>query len=94
MLAEFLRSKGDLLLAAIPDSAPEAEGWLQQALEVARELGARMMELRAAISLSRLWRDQGKADEGRRLRQPDPGRSARMNSTKHVGRVEGGQLRS
>ena len=67
MLPEFLRLKGNLLLAINPDHAPEAGDWLQQAVEVAQELGARMLELRAAISLSRLWRDQGKAEQGRRV---------------------------
>ena len=67
MLPEFLRVKGDLLLAVAPDNAPEAEGWLQQALEVARELDARMLELRVAISLSRLWRAQGRAERSRQV---------------------------
>ena len=45
----------------------EAEPWFQQALEIARERQARMLELRAAMSLSRLWREQGKAEHGRQL---------------------------
>ncbi len=67
MLPEFLRLKGDLLLAITPENAAEAESWFQQALEVAQELEARMLELRAAISLSRLWQAQGKAEQGRRV---------------------------
>lgn len=64
---EFCRLKGDLLLALTPDNAAEAELWFQQALEVAREVQARMLELRTALSLCRLWRDQGKAEQGQRL---------------------------
>ena len=67
MLPEFLRLKGELLLAVTPENAAEAGSWFQQALDVAQELGARMLELRAAISLCRLWRDQGKAEQGRRV---------------------------
>lgn len=61
------RLKGDLLLALSPENPAEAEAWFQQALEVAQERQARMMELRAAMSLSRLWRHQGKPEQGRRL---------------------------
>ncbi len=67
MLPEFVRLKGDLLLAMNPGNAAEAGVWLHQALGVAQELGAAMLELRAAISLFRLYRDQGKAEEGRQL---------------------------
>ena len=65
--SESCRLKGDLLLALSPENPTEAEPWFQQALEVAQERQARMLELRAAISLSRLWREQGKRDQGRRL---------------------------
>jgi tetratricopeptide (TPR) repeat protein len=68
------RLKGDLLLALSPENPAEAEAWFQQALEVAQERQARMMELRAAISLSRLWRQQGKAEQGRRLLSDSYGR--------------------
>jgi ATP/maltotriose-dependent transcriptional regulator MalT len=67
MMPEFLRLKGDLLLANSEENAAEAETWLQLSLEVARELRAKMMELRAAISMCRLWQGQGKAEEGRRM---------------------------
>jgi len=58
LLPEFFRLKGDLLFASSPDNADEAEHWLQLALEIARKLQANMMELRVALSLSRLWREQ------------------------------------
>jgi len=58
--AEVYRLKGELLLQqAMPDEA-QAETCLQQALAVARRQQARSLELRAAMSLSRLWQRQGK----------------------------------
>jgi class 3 adenylate cyclase/predicted ATPase len=57
--AEVYRLKGELLLQqAVPD-APQAEACFQQALAVARRQQARSWELRAALSLSRLWQQQG-----------------------------------
>jgi predicted ATPase len=40
------------------------------AIKTAREQSARSLELRAATSLARLWRDQGKRDEARHLLAP------------------------
>jgi predicted ATPase len=45
----------------------EAEGWFQQALELARTQHTKWWELRAAISLSRLWQQQGRKAEARQL---------------------------
>ena len=56
--AEIQRSKGELL-ARFCDP-PQAESCLQRSLATARRQGARLWELRAACSLGRLWRDQGK----------------------------------
>jgi predicted ATPase len=67
LASEFCRLKGDLFLALSPENLAEAEPWFQQALEIAQERQARMLELRAAMSLSRLWREQGKAEHGRQL---------------------------
>ncbi len=67
LVPELFRLKGDLLLALSAQNAAEAEPWFQQALEVARQLHAPMLELRAALSLSRLWQAQGKSEQGRRL---------------------------
>lgn len=77
---EIQRLKGELLqarsLAADPvparpaDDGREAETCLLQAMQVARQQGARMWELRAAVSLCRLWQAQGlqdKREEGRRM---------------------------
>ncbi len=67
MVPEFLRLKGDLLLLVDPANAPEADACFQQALAIARELEGGMSELRAAISLSRLWQSQGRSEEGKRV---------------------------
>jgi predicted ATPase len=58
--AELHRLRGDLLLVLLGADQPEAEACFRRALAVAREQDAKMWELRAAISLARLWRDQGK----------------------------------
>jgi predicted ATPase len=68
--AELHRLKGDLLLQqAVPD-APQAEACFQQALAIARHQQARSYELRAAMSLSRLWQGQDKRDDARALLAP------------------------
>ena len=68
--AELYRIKGELLLRqAVPD-APQAEACLQQALAVARRPQAKSLELRAALSLSRLWQQQGKGKEACDLLSP------------------------
>jgi predicted ATPase len=48
----------------------EAEAWLQRALDVARRQKAKSLELRAAMSLSRLWQRQGKRTQARTLLAP------------------------
>jgi predicted ATPase len=48
----------------------EAEAWLQRALDVARRQEAKALELRAAMSLIRLWHQQGKQVEARALLAP------------------------
>ena len=51
------------------DSA-KAEAYFERALTVARQQQAKSWELRAAMSMARLWRDQGKRDEARELLAP------------------------
>ena len=67
MAPEFLRLKGNLLYVSSPDNAGEAELCYQQALQAAQNLQANMMELRVALSLFRLWREQGKGEQGDQL---------------------------
>ncbi len=64
---ELCRIKGELLLACSPENPAEAEPWFLQALEIAQERQAHMVELRAAVSLSRVWREQGKTEQTRRM---------------------------
>jgi predicted ATPase len=45
----------------------EAEACFRTAIEVARGQQAKSLELRAAVSLGRLWRDEGKRTQARRL---------------------------
>jgi predicted ATPase len=60
LLAEAYRLQGEFLLRqAVPD-APQAEVYFQRALAVACRQQAKSWELRAAMSLSRLWQQQGK----------------------------------
>jgi predicted ATPase/class 3 adenylate cyclase len=66
--AELYRLKGELLLGRAPEHATEA--CFHQALDVARRQQAKSWELRAAMSLSRLWQQQGKRDEARELLAP------------------------
>jgi predicted ATPase len=65
--AEVCRLRGVLLLRQPGTSPAEAEAWLQRALDVARRQEAKSLELRAAMSLSRLWQQQGKRREARDL---------------------------
>jgi predicted ATPase len=48
----------------------EAESYFQQALDIARRQQAKSLELRTAVSLSRLWQRQGKRGEGHELLAP------------------------
>jgi tetratricopeptide (TPR) repeat protein len=67
MLAMFCWLKGELLLAVSRDNLVEAEALLRRALDIATDVQTPMLELRAAISLSRLWREQGKTEQARKL---------------------------
>ena len=67
LMGDFFILKGELLLALSPENISETERLYFQALDNAQELGGTMLELRAAISLSRLWRKTDKAEQGRQL---------------------------
>jgi predicted ATPase len=68
--AELYRLQGELVLKQSLDQAAAAEGCFQQALAIARCQQARAWELRAAMSLSRLWQRQGKRAAARALLAP------------------------
>lgn len=71
--AEYYRIKGDFLYKAARNSQSasqilgEAEGCYQRSLDVARHQEAKSLELRAAMSLSQLWYQQGKQHDARAL---------------------------
>jgi len=81
--AEIYRLKGELTLQQsgvrspqsgvpstqhpAPSTQAEAEACFHQAVEIARCQSAKSLELRAVMSLSRLWQRQGKKDEARKL---------------------------
>jgi predicted ATPase len=68
--AEVHRLQGALLLRLQNPDVSQAGACFQQALAVARGQQAKSLELRAALSLSRLWQCQGKHDEARQLLAP------------------------
>jgi predicted ATPase/DNA-binding winged helix-turn-helix (wHTH) protein len=71
-IAEMLRVKGELLLSqGAPDAGTSAEDYFRRALDRARRQGALSWELRAAMSLARLLRDQGRSADAKALLQPD-----------------------
>ncbi len=65
--AELFRLKGELLLRQSDQSVHTAEQCLCEALKVAQHQNARMLELRAATSLARLWKTLNKVDEATRI---------------------------
>jgi predicted ATPase len=65
--AELYRLKGELLLRQSSDNAAAVETCFHHALDIARSQQAKSLELRAAMSLSRLWQQQGKRQEAHDL---------------------------
>jgi predicted ATPase len=57
--AELYRLQGALLLQRSRADVGQAEACFQQALDIARRQQAKALELRAALSLARLWQGQG-----------------------------------
>jgi transcriptional regulator with AAA-type ATPase domain/predicted ATPase len=72
--AELYRLQGELRLARAGDQSTDAEACVQQALALARRQHAQVLELRAAMSLSRLWQRQSKRSEAGALLAPIYGR--------------------
>jgi class 3 adenylate cyclase/predicted ATPase len=68
--AEVNRIAGEIALKAPEPDAAKAAAYFDRALAVARKEQAKSWELRAAMSMARLWRDQGKRDEARDLLAP------------------------
>jgi predicted ATPase len=68
--AEINRVAGAIVLLGTEPDAGKAEAYFASALEVARKQKAKSWELRAAMSMARLWRDQGKREQARDLLAP------------------------
>jgi class 3 adenylate cyclase/predicted ATPase len=68
--AEVHRVAGEIALKSPVPDATKAQAYFERALAVARAQQAKSWELRAATSLARLWRDQGKRDEAHDLLAP------------------------
>jgi class 3 adenylate cyclase/predicted ATPase len=68
--AEVHRTAGEIALLSPEPDAAKAQEYFERALGVARAQQAKSWELRAAMSMARLWRDQGKRDEARELLAP------------------------
>ena len=68
--AEVNRIAGEIAHKSFAPDPEKAEAYFDRALTVARQQQAKSWELRAAMSMARLWRDQGKRDEARDLLAP------------------------
>jgi predicted ATPase len=68
--AEINRVAGEIALMSPEPDAAKAQTCFERALTVARKQQAKSWELRAAMSMARLWRDRGKRDEARDLLVP------------------------
>ena len=68
--ADIHRIAGEIALMSPEPDAARAETYFERALVVARKQQAKSWELRTAMSIARLWRDQGKRDEARDLLAP------------------------
>ena len=68
--AEVHRVAGEIALMSPEPDATKAQAYFERALAVARQQQAKSWELRAAMSLARLWRDQGKPQQARELLAP------------------------
>ena len=68
--AEVNRAAGEIALQSPEPGSTKAEVYFERAVQVARQQQVKSFELRAAMSMARLWRDQGKRDEARELLAP------------------------
>jgi class 3 adenylate cyclase/predicted ATPase len=68
--ADIHRTAGEIALMSPEKDTAKAQAHFDRALAVARQQQAKSWELRASMSMARLWRDQGKRDEARDLLAP------------------------
>ena len=67
---ELLRLKGELIVALDPGAKVDAEVAFCQSIEIAQRQSSKSSELRAAISMARLWCDLGKPQQAHELLAP------------------------
>jgi class 3 adenylate cyclase len=67
---ETIRLRGEALLAQSRENIGETEAAYKEAMAAASRRSCRAVELRASMSLARLWRDQGKVQQARELLAP------------------------
>jgi predicted ATPase len=67
---EILRRRGEIVLMSNMRDEAKAETYFDHALAVARQQQAKSWELRAAMSMARLWRDQGKVQQACEMLAP------------------------
>jgi predicted ATPase len=68
--AEVNRMAGEIAITSPKPDASQAQAYFERALAVARQQQAKSLELRAAMSMARLWRDQGRVQQARELLAP------------------------
>ena len=68
--AEVTRIAGEIALMSPEPDATKAEAYFERAFAIARQQHAKSWELRAAMSMARLWRDQGKVQQACELLVP------------------------
>ena len=68
--AELHRQRAEILLALDPSKITEAESNLTNSIDLARRQNSKSLELRAAVSLAKLWRRQERIDQARDLIEP------------------------
>src|SRR6202043_2318271 len=68
--AEVNRIAGEIAFTSPEPDAAKAQKYFERALAVARQQQTKSWELRAAMSVARLWRDQGKVRQARELLAP------------------------
>jgi predicted ATPase len=68
--AETNRIAGEIVLRSPESDEEEAQTYFEKALSIAREQQTKSWELRAAMSMARLWRDRGRRQEARNLLAP------------------------
>jgi predicted ATPase len=67
---EVNRIAGEIALKSRPPDIAKAKAYFDRSLTVARQQQAKSWELRASMSLARLWRDQSKPQQARELLAP------------------------